>query len=223
MESTTDRFANRCLPLRFANQGGWLLLNPATVYLTWNGGPGTSAVEIEYDGEPPTTCALSHFGHGIVTFNLPYLFRTSPGGNLLARGPSSCPIDGLYALEGLVETDWTAATFTVNWQLTRPGLRAVFPEGEPLCMVLPQRRGELESVRAALRTLAGNPQLAGQADRWAQSRLKFLRDLPVSGSAAARRMWKKDYFHGQHDGVSATTAHQTRLPLADVSDERMIR
>jgi hypothetical protein len=229
MEASADRFANRCLPLRIANQGGWLLLNPATVYLTWDGSGALGGVQIEYDGEPPATRALSHFGAGIVTFSLPYLFRTSPGWNLLARGPSNCPIDGLSPLEGVVETDWTSATFTMNWQLTRPGLRAVFPAGEPLCMVVPQRRGDIEAVRPISRPVSDDPQAAGELGAWAQSRTEFLRDLPMPGTAAARRKWEKDYYQGRLGGdVETPTApsvevrrevHQTRLRPADFASK----
>ena len=49
------------------------------------------------DGALPMS---SHFGYGILTWTLPYLFRTPPDWNLLARGPSNLPKDGIQALEG---------------------------------------------------------------------------------------------------------------------------
>ena len=214
MEETVERYANRCLPLLIANQSGWLLLNPSTVFLTWDGGAGVDAVTVEYDGPPPRTRATSHFGHGIVTFNLPYLFRTSPGWNLWVKGPSNCPIDGLYALEGVVETDWATATFTMNWQLTRPGLRAVLPAGEPLAMVLPQRRGEVEGVRPSMRALHSDAPLETAVRAWEQSREQFLRELPLAGSDAARRKWEKDYFRGRGVDGDYAGRHQTRLRVA---------
>ena len=45
----------------------------------------------------------------------------------------------------MIETDWSVATFTMNWKLTRPHWPVTFEIGEPICMVVPQRRGELES------------------------------------------------------------------------------
>ena len=214
MEQTPQRYANRCLPLLIANQSGWLLLNPATVYLTWDGSGGVEGIDIGYDGPVPRTRARSHFGQGIVTFNLPYLFRTSPGWNLWVKGPANCPIDGLYALEGVVETDWATATFTMNWQLTRPGLRAVLPAGEPLAMILPQRRGELERVRPVTRPLSADGGLEAAFRTWERDREHFLDDLPVAGSEAARRKWEKDYYRGRGtDGVHAES-HQVRLRLA---------
>ena len=87
------------------------------------------------------------FGYGVLTWTIPYLFRTDPGWNLLARGPANLPQDGVSALEGLVETDWATATFTMNWKMTRPGLPVRFEAGEPFCQIVPQRRHELEAFR----------------------------------------------------------------------------
>lgn len=114
MEATNQRIANRCLPLLIANQAGWFLLSAHSLRVTWNGGDDLDAVKVEHLAGDPPFPALTHFGHGIVTFNVPYLFRTPPGYNLLVRGPSNWPKDGASALEGLVETDWSSATFTIN-------------------------------------------------------------------------------------------------------------
>jgi Family of unknown function (DUF6065) len=43
------------------------------------------------------------------------VFRTPPGCNLYVRGPANSPKDGIAALEGIIETDWSEATFTMNW------------------------------------------------------------------------------------------------------------
>ena len=52
MDATSNRFANRCLPLRIAAQAGLFVLNSHAVRLTWNGGNATSDIEIEsLDGE----------------------------------------------------------------------------------------------------------------------------------------------------------------------------
>ena len=59
-----------------------------------------------------------NFGHGVLTWHLNYLFRTSPGYNLYARGPANWPKDGIVPLEGIIETDWSVATFTMNWKVT---------------------------------------------------------------------------------------------------------
>ena len=120
----------------------------------------------------------SHFGHGILTWSLPYLFRTSPGFNLLVRGPANRPKDGASPLEGIVETDWSPATFTVNWMLTRPHLPVHFSRSEPIAMVVPCRRGELEAFEPArIRMGGGEREDMALYGRWRRERETFLRGL----------------------------------------------
>ena len=94
METESGRFAKRCLPLLIANQA-WELLNPVGFSAIWDGSASLEAVRFwpHVSGEQPRM--LSHFGSGIITWNLPYLFRTSPEWNLLARGPANRPKDGI--------------------------------------------------------------------------------------------------------------------------------
>lgn len=212
MDETPSRFAYRCLPLLIANQAGWLVLNTHPFRATWDGSAELSGVTIEPLGDA-FPAASSHFGSGIVTWNLPYLFRTPPGYNLLVRGPANWPKDGVCALEGIVETDWSPATFTVNWKLTRPGLSVVFEEDEPICMVVPQGRGELESFRPAVRSLVCSPGLASAHTRWSLSRSTFLRDLQQAGSEAQKRGWQRDYLLGLLPNGKRAPQHQTKLTL----------
>lgn len=218
MDETPSRFAYRCLPLLIANQGGWLLLNPHPFRVTWDGSAGLAGVVVEPLGDafPPAT---SHFGDGIITWNLPYLFRTPPGYNLLIRGPANSPKDGVSALEGIVETDWSPATFTMNWKLTRPGLPVVFERDEPICMVVPQRRGELEAFVPSVCSLARAPRLARSFARWSMGRSSFLRDLQQAGSDAQKRGWQRDYLLGFLPGGERAPQHQTKLSLRPFGDE----
>ena len=53
------------------------------------GGEGR-AVSIVIEPDPGTiTPAISHFGHGILTFHLPCLFSTEPGAELMVNGRST--------------------------------------------------------------------------------------------------------------------------------------
>jgi Family of unknown function (DUF6065) len=49
-----------------------------------------------------------------------------PGYNLYVRGASNFPKDGAYALDGIFETDWAVATFTMNCKLTGVGVPVRF-------------------------------------------------------------------------------------------------
>lgn len=213
MSKTRCGFANRCLPLLIANQAGWVILSSHTVRATWDGGEGLDNVQVEHAGGAPPYPASSHFGHGILTWNLEYLFRTSPGYNLLVRGPANCPKDGASALEGIVETDWCSATFTVNWKLTRPGHVVTFEEGEPVAMIVPQRRGDLESFHPEIRDLHADPEVARSYARWRDDRVQFLEELPVIGSQANREEWQRHYVHGEAADGTKAPEHQRKLTL----------
>ena len=218
MDATDQRFAYRCLPLLIANQAGWFLLNSHTFRATWDGGDDLDALRLEYFTGLPPYPAASHFGQGILTWHIPYLFRTPPGYNLLARGPANWPKEGAVALEGLVEADWSVATFTMNWRLTAVGRPVTFEVGEPLCMLVPQRRGELEAFRPEVRDIDTDPELGAAHERWSEGRDRFLTDLEVPDSDAVRRGWQKHYFRGTTpDGVAAP-AHQTKLQLREFDD-----
>lgn len=219
MSATDQRFAQRCLPLLIANQSGWLILNNVGLTALWSGDQAVDALAIKYDkaGVPPS--AGSYFGYGIITWNIPFLFRTSPGFNLLARGPANLPKDAVYPLEGTVESDWTSATFTMNWKITRPNTPVRFETDEPICMIVPQRRGELEGIAPEIRLLEQNQELQSLHEAWASSRERFLKDLAMRTTASdgpAASGWQRDYFQGRHvTGVEADMGHQTRLRLRE--------
>jgi Family of unknown function (DUF6065) len=212
MDESSGGFAYRCLPLLIANQSGWLVLNSQRVELMWDGGDAVSSIAIAHPGGSPPFPASSHFGHGIVTWIMPFLFRTPPGYNLLVRGPANLPKDGVSPLEGIVETDWAVSSFTMNWQLTRPGVTVTFDVDEPICMIVPQRRGEIESFDPEIRPIADEPELAARAYRWIDSRRRFIEALSAPGSTET---WQKHYFQGvTPDGVSGE-GHQTKLSVRE--------
>ena len=215
MDESDARFANRCLPLLIANQAGWMLLSDHTFQVTWTGATALESLRVEYLSGPQPYPAASHFGHGILTFSLPFLFRTSPGYNLLVRGPANAPKDGATALEGVVETDWCPATFTVNWQVTRKNHPIVFERGEPIAMLVPQRRGELESFQPAIRALEADPQVLAEYREWSRARSQFLADLRRPGSEAVQQKWQKDYFQGLSPSGGRIAEHQTKLALRE--------
>jgi hypothetical protein len=218
MDATDERFAYRCLPLLIANQAGWFLLNDRPFEAMWDGGPERSGVQIRPLSSEPLESVTSHFGSGVITWHVSYLFRTPPGYNLLVRGPANRPKDGVQALEGLVESDWAASTFTMNWKFTRPNHWVRFDRGEPICMLVPQRRGELESFAPEVRDLQDDAEIAEAHRQWAESRARFLSELRERGSPAAAQKWQKHYFQGRSLEGSSTSSHQTVLTLRPFAD-----
>ena len=220
MEATAVRFAYRCLPMVIANQAGWMLLNPRKFSLVWTGGPDIGALKITYLSGKGPKIAVSLFGGGVLTFTVGYLFRTPPGYNLHVRGPANCPRDGVSALEGIVESDWTEATFTMNWKVTRPNHPIVFEEGDPVAMISPIRRGEIERFQPELHNLSEDPALFEVHREWAKSRAKHNADLRDPNSQAHKDGWQRHYFRGVSVRKEPAREHQTKLTVADFLDKR---
>jgi hypothetical protein len=210
----TGGHAYRCLPLNIANTYGWVLLNTKTVLVKWDGGDGTSSIEIEsLDSSCGYIDVESHFGFGILTFRISALFETEPGYDLFVTGPINAIKDGIQPLTGIVEADWAPFTFTMNWKFTRPYTPISFLEGEPICMLFPMKRGFLEEIRPELKPLAAAPEKETEFKDWVASRDAFSRDLKIAGTEAARLKWQKEYFRGRSKFRKAPADHRTRLRL----------
>lgn len=217
MDETPQRHAYRCLPMLMANALGWNILCPVSFTATWQGDRGLNGVAIDFEGATWNSVS-SHFGSGILTFNIDYLFRTEAGHNLWVRGPANEGKDGIGPLEGVVEADWLPFTFTMNWRFTRPGTIR-FEQGEPFCTLLPYPRGYIESVQPVVRPLASDEALSAAYAGWRQARDEFNAGLRVTGSAAQQRKWQRDYFQGNNQQNERFEEHQTRLALHEFEHE----
>ncbi|MEE6179688.1 DUF6065 family protein [Mycobacterium sp. 050134] len=219
MQRMVDRhtgWPTRCLPMLIANQGGWELRNPSAFTATWMGQADGIDVLITTDKrDAGQLLPISHFGNGILTWKLPLLFRTPPGYNLLVRGPANYPKDGVCALEGVVETDWASASFSMSWKLTRKLMPVRFEVDEPICMIVPQRRGELEEFGPELRRIESDEGLRRQHEFFLRSRDAAKQIEQVARVAAGEPVeWQGDYVRGRHaDGEPGSPEHQTRRRL----------
>jgi len=194
MEETHQRFAYRCLPLNMANDLGWQILCPYSVEVYWNGRNSVDDLSVEVDG-----CdhfASSHFGNGVLTFNIQFVFRTTKNQCLYLKGPSNYPKRGIYPLEGMIETDWLPFTFTMNWKVTEPNRFIRFEKGEPFCQFFPYQKNYIEEFEPTIKTASeGTMQMYRE---YAESRNKFNEDLRDPTSEASRRKWQKYYFQGRY-------------------------
>lgn len=213
MDASAQRFAYRCLPLNIANTHGWELLCSAPFSAVWDGGGTKESIRIdaESDGGAP---AVSHFGNGVLTFHVPCLFQTETGIDLFVSGPINRPKDAISPLSGVIETDWSPYTFTMNWMFTRSAQRVRFERDEPICHIFPVQRGALEEITPNLRRLAENPELAGQYKQWSEDRTRFNSNLADPQSREAQERWQKSYFQGVDTaGQPAPNGHRSRLRL----------
>jgi hypothetical protein len=220
MDATDQRFAYRCLPLNIANAHGWEILAPSGFSAYWDGRTIKEAVHITPD-PGATSPAISHFGHGVLTFHVPCLFRTEPGVDLLATGPLNRPKDGLAPLTGIIETDWAPYTFTMNWVFTRAQLVVRFERGEPFCHIFPVGRGLLEHIEPESRRLSKAPEIEREHKLWSETRNSFNVDLHVAGSQAAQERWQKMYFRGLAPSGEPSSAegHRSRIRLKPFADK----
>ena len=215
MDNTGESFAYRCLPLNIANAHGWSFHLQEDFVVHWDGGDGTDALTIKSDQDMSGT-AGSIFGHGVLTFHLHGLFQTPPGWNVIASGPFNEPKDGIYPLTGIIETDWSPFSFTMNWKMTRPGHWVSFKKGDVFCSVFPVQRGLLETIEPEFLPIESEPELQEEFDLWGKARDKFNKDLEKQGSFAQQEKWQKSYYRGQRpDGSPGAQDHVIKLRLKE--------
>lgn len=215
MSATQFRFAYRCLPLTIANSMGWEMLCPVPIVAEWNGGVETTDIEVETaGGQESNWLAQSHFGHGVLTFQIHHLFRTEAGIGLWVRGSPNLPKDGISPLEGIVETDWLNFTFTMNWKFTRPG-RISFDKDEPFCFLTPLNYHGLDEVEPEIVPIEANAELAAAFDDYEAKRREFIEKLAAGDPEALRMGWQKWYMRGtQPSGEVGNPAHLSKLRVA---------
>jgi len=222
MDRIPDRHAYRCLPLAIANAHGWEIACVCDFEVEWDGGPHARNVKLRaLDGFAHLPqFVVTHFAFGIVTFHLTYLFRTEPGWNLVATGPTNQPKDGIAPLTGVIETDWLPYPFTMNWQMTRPG-RVRFQRDEPICMVYPVASHAVADTEPVIHNLSDDPDLMEQAMAWKNRRDEFMQRFNAGDAQTRKDGWQRDYFLGRRaDGAAPDAQHVNKLRLTAPVDMR---
>jgi hypothetical protein len=215
MDKTPEAYAYRCLPLNIANAHGWEILSPCAFQAYWNGGSATADVTVRVPNDvPPGERPVSLFGQGTVTFHIQGLFRTPPGWNLWIGGSPNRAKDAIAPLTGIVETDWSPYTFTMNWRFTRRNHWVRFEAGEPICFVFPVQRGALERMNPKLVPLESDPDAAEQFAAWSRSRNSFQEAVAKQAPATPADKWQKRYYRGldMHDRAGIAD-HNGKLRL----------
>jgi hypothetical protein len=227
MDQTPDAYAYRCLPLSIANAHGWEIFCPVAFAAEWNGGASKDDVQVTFEGDMANSAVgdrriksmvESHFGSGILTFDLGLMITTSPGYDLWVTGPVNEFKDGIQALSAVVETYWMPFTFTMNWKFTRPNCKVTFEKDEPFCFFFPIEHGLLERFNPAFKEIAQDPDLEkqykfGLGQRAFPDVVKKLKGDDIS--AQERRDLKRLKFQGWYsrgempDGTESVGDHKT--------------
>jgi hypothetical protein len=147
-----DNGAYNCPPMMIGNTLGWFLPLDHSVTLNWNGNnsPGSVKIKFTESGENvPNGDVNDNFGHGVITFAAKSRpsFETSSGYSLLISGPTNMWIDGIHPLTAIVETDWSAYPFPMNWKLSEINKDIVIPSGYPIMCFIPINLSDIESFR----------------------------------------------------------------------------
>jgi len=239
MNETPDSYAYRCLPLSIANAHGWEVRCPVTCEAEWNGGSNTDDIQITFaEGgnsflgtKTITTLVESHFGSGILTFNVGVIIITCPGYDLWVSGPVNEFKDGIQALSAVIETYWMPAVFTMNWKFTRPNLRVRFEKGEPFCFFFPIEHGLLERFNPSFKQISENPGVERQYN-FARCERRLLPVLKVLKDKELNKLEEKDlkrlqfqgwYMRGELPDGAEIVDHKKRVqakPFEIAADKR---
>ncbi len=215
MDETSESFAYRCLPLNIANAHGWEVLNPCAFSAIWNGEAGPDSIIISGDaGADPARLPVSLFGHGVITFHIEGIIRTPPGWNLWVGGSPNRGKDAIAPLSGVIETDWSPFTFTMNWRFTRPGQSVRFDAMEAICFMVPISRAAIESFEPRFEPLGKDPATLERFQAWSRARDEFHTRMRVSPPGAPADRWQKHYYRGVDvNGEALIDDHRAKLRL----------
>jgi hypothetical protein len=223
MDEAPEAFPYRCLPLNIANSHGWEILAPCGFEATWNGGMAVNDVVIRADaGSRAEDVPVPLFGQGTFTFHIQGLFRTSPGWNLWVSGSPNTIKDGAVPLAGIIETDWSPYTFTMNWRLTRPGHTVRFEENEPFAHFFPIPRSAIEEVQPSFAAIDDNPGLKQQFAAWSRLRDAFHERMRTDPPDNPSDKWQKFYYRGQDpNGECPIADHQSKLRVREFAHKEL--
>ena len=210
MDGYGHSFAYRCLPLKIANEAGWVIRSPIDFeleYITDNDPLKSVRVEISENDKMYRSYITSHFGRGVVTFSLPYIFRTPKPWCVWARGYPNYYKKNISFLEGIIETYWLHSTFTYNIRLVEKNEIVKFSKGDPLLFLTLVNINELDHSTIINDSIDDNLPLKEAYQQWNKSRSEFNKNLtnPLD--------WQKDYFRGIRPDSNTEEQHLTTIKL----------
>lgn len=228
MDAVPKKYVYRCIPLVAGNTMGWELLNPVESEFTWNGGELNNAISIRHKAQS-AFAGSSHFGCGIVTWYLPFLFRTSPDLGLIVTGPANHERDDAVPLDAFVRTDWLPFPFTMNWRITRKHAPTTFQAGEPICRILPYPIALLEETTLEIRNLADDPGFLAEVQAWGEQRQQNVQKQQADAARwqttgevpTGEGVWNSQYVRAKsRDTDEGFQPHQTAFKCNAAVDKR---
>lgn len=216
MDNVPMQYVYRCIPLLAANSMGWELLNPIESEIVWHGRAEAESLEIRCERRNKFS-ACSHFGSGMVTWYVPFLFKSSPDLGLFVTGPSNHDHNHAVPLEAFIRTDWLPFPFTMNWRLTQPGKPALFKKGEPIARIMPFPIQMLEETSLEIVELQSDPGFMAEVNQFGRARQQNVAKQQTDAHRAAQTgealkgegVWNSQYVRAKGKENGGFVPHQT--------------
>ena len=131
--------AYRCAPLKVANRAGWDLRISENVVVEWNGAPHSSDVKV-IAGE---SVAESVFGMGTFTLTVGYIWKLSPGWQLMVTPIPNGDLGDCEAMTAIMEPEILNYPWFLTMRMFSTGLARI-TSGQRVARVMPVRIGEFK-------------------------------------------------------------------------------
>lgn len=228
MEQSPQKYAYRCIPLIAANTMGWELLNPIDATIMWSGGAMNTDVKIDQkvrDKFGP----VSHFGVGMITWYVPFIFKTSPELGLIVTGPANHEKNDVVPLDAFIRTDWLPFPFTMNWRVTQKSKMVTFSKGEPIARILPYPIAMLNETELEIVELSSDPAFLTEVNQWGQARAKNVQKAQADVAAwldggaepDGDGVWNSQYVRAKGNNEDGFEPHQTVFRPKPPVDNRL--
>jgi len=141
-----------CLPLTIGNQYGFAIKSLNTFEVEWLGGDSTSDIRINIIDKDKSglQTVSNHFGMGLVTIQNNIVVHTPKFVNMMTMNAPNTFIDGMYNMNGVVETDNLKRDFTFNIRITRPNFKVRVNKGDIIAGMFPIQRYFVDSFHVKL-------------------------------------------------------------------------
>ena len=131
-----------CLPLTIGNLYGFTIHSAFSFNAIWDGTESPDGItftffESEIERQNKYPLMSSHFGSGIITFDLPFHLKTPKNVNLMTINPTNYVIPNITVMTGVIETDNLQRDFTLNLKIQEPNRIVHIQKGDPLTSVIP--------------------------------------------------------------------------------------
>lgn len=136
-----------CLPLTIGNQYGFGIKSLHTFEVEWLGGDSVSDVVVTMIDKDNSGMQdiQTHFGMGLITVQNNIVVHTPKFVNMMTMNAPNVFIDGLYNMNGVVETDNLKRDFTFNIRITRPNHKIRINKGDIIAGMFPIQRYYVDS------------------------------------------------------------------------------